>query len=374
MIYALELVPWVDNPSFQHASKILDADIQLPLSHSLIPKAITDDVISSFVNNNSIRSQFSCKHLYFSMDKHGYCCDVEALFNQESGIYETEEADIESSSRICKPNRTLEKSVIKNNMSNNGEVVGRLALTIQKKINQLFTLENGVTSINYMQEKYGSYTLKPQGSAKYDSSMVGKFTVNQLKMTLDPLGSMILIKHMENELDEFINMYYEPCIASLLGSSVGSSPDVEAKYFMAYGWLSHETCLKLSCLADNMRWNRNGSGCIGSLITGRKAPKYDPNDIACKKDDEVYPSDGSEPWKYDTTDPQQYQRRLNVCWTNTSATIHIPYYMLLFLLIFILGHKLDDEGRKIDRIAKTSRFSKSQLRIQKTNLSIHRKR
>ena len=132
MIYALELVPWVDNPSFQHASKLLDADIQLPLSRSLIPKAITDDVISSFVNNNSIRSQFSCKHLYFSMDKHGYCCDVEALFNQESGMYETEEADIESSSRICKPNRTLEKSVIKNNMSNNGEVVGRLASTIQK--------------------------------------------------------------------------------------------------------------------------------------------------------------------------------------------------------------------------------------------------
>ena len=48
-------------------------------------------------------------------------------------MYETEEADIESSSRICKPNRKLEKSVIKNNMSNNGEVVGRLASTIQKR-------------------------------------------------------------------------------------------------------------------------------------------------------------------------------------------------------------------------------------------------
>ena len=99
------------------------------MSCSLIPKAIADDGVLSFVNNNSIRSQFSCKHLYFSIDKFGYCCDVAELFDQERGLYETEVLDIESSSRICKPNRKLEKSVIKNTMSNNGEFVARLELT-----------------------------------------------------------------------------------------------------------------------------------------------------------------------------------------------------------------------------------------------------
>ena len=108
MVYALDFVPWVDNPSFQHASKMFDEDIELPLSRSLIPRAIADDGVLSFVNNNSIRSQFSCKHLYFSIDKYGYCCDATLLFNQEQGRYETEEIDVESSSRICKPNCKLE--------------------------------------------------------------------------------------------------------------------------------------------------------------------------------------------------------------------------------------------------------------------------
>ena len=54
-------------------------------------------------------------------------------------------------------------------------------------------------------------------------------------MTHDSLGNLSLIKNMGNELDEFINMYYEPCIAALFDTSVGSFPDVEAKYFMTYG-------------------------------------------------------------------------------------------------------------------------------------------
>merc|ERR1712238_98128 len=344
MIYAVEFVPWVDNPSFQHESKILDVDIELPLPRSLIPKAIADDGVTLFVNNISIRSQFSCKHLYFSIDKYGYCCDATLLFNQEQGRYETEEIDVESSSRICKPSRKLGKSLIKNNMSNNGEFVARLDATVQKKINQLFILEKCVASVNSMQERYGSYVLKSQGSIKYDSSVEGKFTVNQLKLTLDPSGDFSLIRHMGNELDEFIDMYYRPCIAALFGTNVGSSPDVEAKYFMAYGWLTHEACSEVSCLADNMRWNRNGSGCIGSLITGREAPRYDLNDNECKKDDEVDPSDGSEACKYKSIDLQLYQTRLDTCWDDPNPTSRVPHYIMEhFCMPEIIGEKIEED-------------------------------
>merc|ERR1712238_357171 len=123
-------------------------------------------------------------------------------------------------------------------------------------------------------------------------------------------------------------------------------PDVEAKYFMAYGWLTHEACSKLSCLADNMRWNRNGSGCIKSLITGRTAPIYNDNDIACEKNDEVNPSDGSELCKYDTTDLQLYQTRLNDCWDrdDPNPTSRVPYYMLEhFCMPEITGEKIDED-------------------------------
>ena len=76
IVYTLEFVPWVDNQLFQHASKILDEDIEFPLSRSLIPKAIADDGVFSFANNKQVRSQINCKNSYFSIDKYGYCCDV----------------------------------------------------------------------------------------------------------------------------------------------------------------------------------------------------------------------------------------------------------------------------------------------------------
>merc|ERR1712238_246870 len=157
-------------------------------------------------------------------------------------------------------------------------------------------------------------------------------------------GDFSLIRHMGNELDEFIDMYYRPCIAALFGTNVGSSPDVEAKYFMAYGWLTHEACSKVSCLADNMRWNRNGSGCIGSLITGREAPRYDLNDNECKKDDEVDPTDGSEACKYKSIDLQLYQTRLNTCWDDPNPISRVPYYILEhFCMPEIIGEKIEED-------------------------------
>ena len=76
IVYTLEFVPLVDNPLFQHAIKILDEDIELPLSRSLIPKAIVDDDVFSFVKIKQAKSQFNSKNSYFSIDKYGYCCDV----------------------------------------------------------------------------------------------------------------------------------------------------------------------------------------------------------------------------------------------------------------------------------------------------------
>ena len=64
-------------------------------------------------------------------------------------------------------------------------------------------------------------------------------------MSLDPLGDLSLIYYAGNELDDFINMYHQPCIAALFGTSVGSWPDVEAKIFMGYEWLTHEACSML---------------------------------------------------------------------------------------------------------------------------------
>ena len=53
------------------------------------------------------------------MDKFGYCCDGTWLLNTTSSEYENEDQNIETSNLVCAPTRTLEKSVVKNNMSIN---------------------------------------------------------------------------------------------------------------------------------------------------------------------------------------------------------------------------------------------------------------
>ena len=61
-----------------------------------------------------------------NMDRDGYCCDDAVLFNYETREYEREEQDVKVGSCVCKPHRKLNKSVLRNNMSNNGEFVARL--------------------------------------------------------------------------------------------------------------------------------------------------------------------------------------------------------------------------------------------------------
>ena len=84
-------------------------------------------------------------------------------------------------------------------------------------------------------------------------------------------------------------MYYHPCLVALFGMNIGSNPDVEAQYFLAYGWLSHKACMILSCLANNMRWDRKANDCSTRLLVGIDPQEYeatteDGGDAYCLKD------------------------------------------------------------------------------------------
>ena len=186
----------------------------------------------------------------------------------------------------CRPARQLDKSVVKNNMSNNGEFVAHLDAIVRYKLNQLFTLEKCLTSVKALPTKYDFHILKTQDSVKYDAAIDRQFTLKEMKFALDPLNDYSMLTHVGQELDEFVEMYYQPCVTALFGMNVGTSPDTEPQYFMAYGWLSHSACTKLSCLADNMRWDRDvGQGCVPSLFVGGGAPLYETGgDTYCKKD------------------------------------------------------------------------------------------
>ena len=338
MVYGMEIVPWVDNTAFQVASKVLDENINIPLPFSLIPKAVPVQNVAvvpaqnviAFVNSDVIRGQFSCKNSAFHIDMNGFCCEGTMLYNNATNEYEYEDKHVAISSHICKPVRKLENSIVKNNMSNNAEFVVRLDLIIQKKMNQIFTLEKCINSVNSIPLK-NQYNILKSSTTKYDAAIEARFTVKELKMVLDPLGDYGLIKEMGKELDEFIEMYYQPCIAALFGSNIGFSPDIEPQYFMAYGWLEHDACAKFHCLADNMRWDRDLGGCISSVIIGSDT-SLNFGESQCSRNKQNI-------CKYPTSDLNTFINGAKTCWGNGT----VPFYLMnYFCMPQIAAIEADD--------------------------------
>jgi len=355
MVYGMEIVPWVDNTAFQVNSKLMEEAIIIPLSRSLIPVAFpiippADPLtIVPFVNDAVERVKFKCKDPAYHMDRYGYCCESSVLWDTKEQIYKEELQNISVSEMNCRPARQLDKSVVKNNMSNNGEFVAHLDAIVRYKLNQIFTLEKCLTTLKAFPIKYDYHILKNQDAVKYDLAIARRFTVKEMRFSLDPLNNYSMLKHLGQELDEFVEMYYQPCVAEIFGMNIGSNPDTEPQYFMAYAWLSHSACLKLSCLADNMRWDRDLGGCIPSLLVGENSPPYGTgkwtNDVSihCKKDntkgDKEY-----EICKYKEKDFKVLQEAANLCWKGGVA--NPAYFMNYYCMPSITGARATKAEKK----------------------------
>jgi len=319
MVYGMELVPWVDNISFQIASKIMDEEVIIPLPRSMIPKVYVTAASATtpepvWANTEIQRPKFQCKSTLFHKDMYGYCCEGNQLWNTEEQEYSEEAQNISISDRICRPARSLDKSIVKNNMSNNAEFVTHLDSLIRFKLNTLFTLEKCIGTVRSFPSKVDYHLLKHQDTVQQADILEREFTVKEMKLALDPLNNFSMLKALGEELDEFVDMYYQPCIAALFGMNIGSNPDVEPQYFLAYGWLSHSACMKVTCLADNMRWDRTNGGCTSSLIMGNTATIYGNTDTYCTKDNSNEQGDiGVEKCKYDQQELINLQNSHNNC-------------------------------------------------------------
>jgi hypothetical protein len=349
MVYGVELVPWVDNTAFQVASKLLQSDVSVPMPRSLIPKKIP---ISG-------SDQFRCKEPSYQIDKYGYCCGEDQMYDPNpppaspsvSDETPTPVVSRVSTELICRPLRSLDPSMLKNNMANNGEFVALLDSVVRSKLNTLFTLEKCISAVRSFPNKYDYHILKSMDTVKYDAAIEVEFTVAELKMAVDPIGDYSLVNHMARELDEFMDMYYSPCLAALFGTNIGTSPETDPKYFMAESWYNHDTCTKLSCLADNMRWDRSSGGsCVASLLTGGEAPKVVPVDGDGDKctldiDDET----GEEACKYDGAELNRYATEVSECWAGQGSGAMVPVYLMdHFCMPQLSGGKADQT--RIDEI------------------------
>jgi hypothetical protein len=139
-------------------------------------------------------------------------------------------------------------------------------------------------------------------------------------------------------------MFYAPCYGALYGMNVGTTPEVEVSYLMAFPWHSHRECMRLSCIGNNMRWDRStgDGGCIPGLNMGSDAEDYgiDAADATnCAKDVTVMTGD-EEVCKYDQTELNDYQTDMQACWADPLPVSNVDYYLTNYCLPDITGvHK-----------------------------------
>lgn len=324
MVYGMEIVPWVENTAFQVGATLQDQVVEIPLLLSVIPRAYkkySDPKDYNFVNTD--RGNYRCKEIGYQIDKFGYCCEAEALFNTEKQVYET----INPQTNVCKPVSKVDPVLLKENMSINGEFVARLDRATRYRLNQLATLERCISAIHAIPERYDYHILKSQDSVKFDKVIDLEFSVTELRVALDPFRDYSMVKHMAKELDEWIEMYISPCMAAMFGANVGNNPDTDVIYLMAYPWHRHKECTKLSCLGESMRWNRESEegGCIPSMMAGQDSPGYDE-----KKESNCnlhIDKTGTMKCKYDSVDLKTLHSKTTKCWKSSIPKGSINYYM-----------------------------------------------
>ncbi len=269
MVYGIEVVPWVHNTKFQLAAKLAAENLEIPLPRSLIPKAFLKSGSSHIDSKFQIANHehFTCKNTSFKVDKFGFCCEAEQLYNIQTKTYRSI-ATAEPTNDVCKPLRSVDKAVLKDNMVNNGEFVSRLEAAFRYKLVQIGQIEKCLSSISAIPEKYYFHYLRAKDTVKYSTVAPVRPALLHVKMAVDPKGDYGLVKHMALELDEWVEQFYTPCLGALFGMNEATVPDTDVSYFMVNPWYSHDECMKLSCLSVNMQWDREKGGCIPSLITG----------------------------------------------------------------------------------------------------------
>ena len=335
MVYGMEVVPWVNNLAFQVAAKVADENVIIPMPRSLMARAFKKSNHSdySWDQSTSARADYRCKDDSgeFAVDIYGFCCEEDQMYNYTTTSYPLLQtpAVALSGNEVCRPVYNLDKALVKDNMANNGEFVARLDNAMRYKLAQIGSLEKCITACKAIPKIYHDRYLKSNDAVKYDKDVETKVTALMLLKAVDPLNDYGMLKHLGRELDEWIEMYYGKCLGALYGMGIGATPDPDASLFMAYPWHTYSECMMLSCVINNMRWNRNtGKGCVPSVITGYRAPLYsstDGDNTKCAMDNNKYGS--SEECKYNSAELTTFQSDVRTCWNNTQAIEGIDHLL-----------------------------------------------
>ncbi len=310
MVYGMEVTPWTENTELLIESNLNEEVVEVVAPLSLISRSylITDP--TNFVYDHSNRENYRCKNHLDIIDKYGFCCKKDAMYDSATQSYDASILE----ERACRPILKLPTTVIRDNLIANGEFVARLDDAVREKLYYLSTLEMCISAVRAIPERFDFNILKPQDSVKYNNDVESEVTAFELKQALDPFNDYAMLLHMTREIDEFLIMYIQPCYAALFGSGVGNIPGTDNAYFLSQAWYNHAACTKLSCLAKGMRWDRGSEsgGCVPGLMLGVDSEAIQ-NDVNCAMESNLE----TKSCKYSKDEINKFHEKVKMCWDTT---------------------------------------------------------
>jgi len=302
MVYGIELVPWTDNTAFQVASDVHEIAKTNPVwtvPNDMIPNALPDGTCK--LGGNIPDSYLKCckegDMQKFEVEEPPSQAPSGDPIEAPSGDpIEAPSGDpIEATSdgpsqaldttktKYCQPKRRFPVDLLKQNLQRNGEHVAMMDSILHHKTFTIMTLERCIQVLNsfpdsekntYLETRYFVTNLE-KGDKRKTNNLV---TVGDLKQFLNPNGDMASVDLLTMELDEYVDMYYNPCMAALFGMNSDvllsaddadtgdlSEPGDMLDYFMMKQWNSHPECAYASCVIPTNSWNNQEGGCAPSF-------------------------------------------------------------------------------------------------------------
>jgi len=313
MVYGIELVPWTDNTAFQVASNLHEPTqeaIPLRVPHEMIPDPIGGICVVTGTGHSE-----DCQ--FFKQD-----------YKTELAIF----ADYKSQ-EVTQLEHRSNSDLLKRNLQRNGEYVAIMDSILHHKTFTIMNLERCIQVLNSFPDSETrtylealDYILDESDQATIDELV----TVGDLKQFLNPNGDMASVDLLNMELEEYVDMFHNPCMSALFGMNSNgveaSEPGDMLDYFKMEEWDSHPECKYADCLIPTNTWDSTIGGCgpsfgqvgTGVLPTSNEDKRFcakqldsDTGKLVCKRK--------TDKWKTEIG-------HLNGCWKDSFPFVLIDRY------------------------------------------------
>lgn len=257
LIHGIEVVPWADNVEFIQVGKVFQETVTLPQPYGMIENSET-------LISNEGETVVLCLSDASIADDYGKCCDPLEIVDVTMKYGDS----YEEVKRSCQPRAAIPPALMRANLQVNAEFVSWLGSLTRDKAHRLTTLTQCVNKLHSIPKHLDYYFLEISNKVGFEEALEMSLTVKELKAALDPSIRGAIISMVGQEHDEYLEMFYQPCVSALYGMNTGTDTQIEPLHFMAEPWYNHEECSRQSCMIPTSAWDRiNGNGCIDGLLS-----------------------------------------------------------------------------------------------------------